>query len=99
MKTEQLKMIFGYMESMGETGKEVFIWWLAIDKALPVVGWLLTLVGIMWIADRIIMSINASSKIRTLRDLLGVGCRGRLTETELNDTLDKAIKIARNQSE
>ena len=35
-------MILNAMQGLGLEGKEAFIWWLVLDKALPVVGWLAT---------------------------------------------------------
>ena len=42
MKTEELQMILNALQSVGDGAKDAFIWWLVMDKGLPVVGWLLT---------------------------------------------------------
>ena len=72
MSTEQLKMLLDAMQSLGAGGKEAFIWWLAMDKGLPVVGWLLTLFAIVVVARLVIRHAANCSRFDEVRESLGM---------------------------
>ena len=60
MTTEQLQMILNAMQGLGLEGKEAFIWWLVLDKGLPVVGWLATFgVGVWGILQVVSKCLSA----------------------------------------
>ena len=70
MSTEQLKMLLDAMQSLGTGGKEAFIWWLAMDKGLPVVGWLITLYAIVAVARLVIRHAANCSRFNEVRAAL-----------------------------
>jgi hypothetical protein len=77
MEIEQLKMVIELIQQLGVQGKEAFIWWLVLDKVLPVLGWLLTLVAFGYTALKIIGLVSGKeAQLRSIRDALGVGCSG-----------------------
>jgi hypothetical protein len=63
MKTEELQMILNALQSVGDGAKDAFFWWLVFDKALPVVGWLLTAACILTIVRLIIGAIETTSEL------------------------------------
>lgn len=65
MDTTQLQMILTALESLGAEGKGAFIWWLVLDKGLPVIGWLLALCGVLWIARQVIKCHVAGMRAET----------------------------------
>jgi hypothetical protein len=71
MNDTQLKMILDAMASMGAQGKEAFVWWLVMDKALPVLGWLVTLAAIVLIARTLISWGRQTTRFDELRTALG----------------------------
>jgi len=102
MDTEQLELIMKTLSTMGEDGKDAFIWWVILDKALPVVGGLIALFALMsgtLVAIRVYLTFcEMGKKLKNLRDLLGVGRTGYLTESEIDRTLDRAIELAEMQA-
>ena len=62
MQIEQLKLILDALAKMGEAGQDAFIWYMILDKALPMVTWLLTFCGLVWVAIYGIRSAVAASK-------------------------------------
>jgi hypothetical protein len=83
MDIEQLKLILETLRTMGEAGKDAFIWWILLDKALPVLAWLLTFCGLIWLVLRIVGAISSDSHMARLRDDLGVGRPGELINSEV----------------
>lgn len=86
MKTEELQMILNALQSVGDGAKDAFFWWLFFDKALPVIGWLLTAACVLTIVRLIIGAVathEASvSVIKKYRNHFGVG-GGWLTDEEV----------------
>ncbi len=95
MDNTQLKMILDTLQTMGATGHDAFVWWLLLDKALPVVGWLLTFAGLVWLAWRLIPRLGMLSFGEQVRDILGVGCDGPLTPREARETLRRLNALRR----
>jgi hypothetical protein len=95
---EQLKLILETLATMGESGKDAFIWWLVLDKVLPVFGWIVTFSGFIFIALRVINMSSNLQKLEELRDALGVGSYGSITNWEIDETLKKAMQIVKSKS-
>ncbi len=49
MNTEELKMILEAIASLGASGKEAFIWWLALKYGVGILTSLMTLTGALGI--------------------------------------------------
>ena len=94
MDNTQLKMILDTLQTMGAAGHDAFVWWLLLDKALPVVGWLLTFAGLVWLAWHLILPIGMLSIGEQVRDILGIGCAGPLTPGEARETLRRLKELA-----
>ena len=97
MNTEQLKMMLDAFAALGSSGKEAFIWWLALDKGLPVLGWLLTLLGLLWLARTILSMVSASSRMAKLRDEMGIGSPGPVWGDEARDVIKQVHKLMQQQ--
>ena len=93
MDTEQLKMILDTLRTMGEAGQSAFIWWLVMDKALPVVGWLVTFAGILWLSCRVMSKVSVERLGGQVRDMLGVGSPGVVTPSEAHETLRRVREL------
>ena len=93
MSTEQLQMILNAMQGLGLEGKQAFIWWLVLDKALPVVGWLLTLVGILYFSKAVIQHVSAQSYLSRIKDDLRIGCPGVVVEEEAVEVLRRVRQL------
>lgn len=39
MTTPELQLVLEAISKLGEAGKEAFIWWLVMDKAVPALAW------------------------------------------------------------
>ena len=95
MNIEQLQLILNTLQNMGVEGKSAFLWWLAFDKALPVIGWLLTFLGFMWIVGRITATVVANACMRELRDEMRIGSPGFLTDNESRAVMRKVQELMR----
>ena len=65
-------MLLDAMQSLGAGGKEAFIWWLAMDKGLPVLGWLMTLGAIVVVARLVIRHCANCERFDEVRKSLGM---------------------------
>ena len=72
MNTEQLKMLLDAMQSLGAGGKEAFIWWLAMDKGLPILAWIITLGAIVFVARLVIRHAANCDRFNEVRESLGM---------------------------
>lgn len=61
MNLEQLQLIMNTLSQMGEQGKEAFIWWLVLDKALPYLAWLIILPMVLYAVFRLARLITKAS--------------------------------------
>ena len=93
MNNEQLQIILGALQGLGAAGKDAFIWWLVFDKGLPVVGWLLSLVGIALVIRMVIGTFSASSYLAQVRDELGIGSPGPVHDCEAVAVLRKVCEL------
>ena len=94
MDTEQLKLILDTFSALGENGKSAFIWWLVLDKVLPVFAWLTVFSGLFVICLKLLDGLNNITKFEELRNALGVGTSGPMTAYETTETLKRAIALA-----
>jgi hypothetical protein len=74
MNTEQLKMMLDAFAALGSAGKEAFIWWLALDKGLPVFGWMFAVVGLCIVAKMLVAWGRESARFNELREAAGHSC-------------------------
>ena len=95
MSTEQLQMILNTLQGLGADGKSALIWWMVLDKALPVLGWLLTFCGLLWLGLKIINAVSATSHMAKLRDDMGIGGPGPLWDSEARAVVREVHKLMR----
>lgn len=98
MDTEQLKMILGTLQTMGEAGHSAFVWWLVLDKALPVAAWLLTFCGICLLVRMLIHRIGSTGLGERVRDTLGVGHPGPLMPNEEREVMARVRELMDKQA-
>lgn len=92
MTAEELTLVMTTLQTLGEDGKAAFVWWLVFDKLMPVLGWMATLGVAAFIAKMVITACVRSATpdphsprethLRVLRDRMGIGAPGSLTEVE-----------------
>jgi len=74
MDIEQLKLVLETVQQLGAQGKEAFIWWVVLDKVLPVLGWLITFAGLMTVVFWLIRAVQSANedaaRLEKLRDVL-----------------------------
>lgn len=54
MTDAQFTQLMNLLQKAGEGAESAFFWWLFFEKALPVIGWLLTVVGIVFVLVRVV---------------------------------------------
>jgi len=90
VEIEQLKMVIELIQQLGVQGKEAFIWWLVLDKVLPVLAWLLTLVTVGFTVIKVIRMVSGEEdRLRSIRDALRVGSSGCFTDYEYREIMRK----------
>lgn len=92
MNPENLKMVTDAIVSLGVNGKDAFIWWVILKEGLPVLGWLLTFAGLLWIIPKLVSQFRDQT-LENIRDLLGVGSRGEITDQEKRDVMEELGKM------
>ena len=94
MEIEQLKMVIELISQLGVHGKEAFIWWLVLDKVLPVIGWGITLVAFSYTILKVIKEVSGhENHLQSIRDVLGVGCPGKFMPSEYHDVMRKIRQL------
>ena len=93
MNTEEIKLITDLLQSLGENGKEAFIWWLAVKY----VAWYVTiLIGIDiggFFVVRVVAAFNGEQRLKEIRDLLNVGDSGWYSDHEHRAVIRKIAEL------
>ena len=88
---KELELILAAVTQLGEVGKEAFIWYLLLDKGLLFLGWIGTVISIVYILAYMtraeIKKNNAIIRLQALRDKMQVGYMGELTTNEYYEML------------
>lgn len=85
---QELQMILNTLAQIGEAGKEAFIWWLIMDKGLPFLGWIITLLLITKGVIVTIRSFTYEKTVQELRDLMDIGSPGCIVQHEIESMKD-----------
>lgn len=80
---KELEMILAAVAQLGEAGKEAFIWWLVMDKGLSFVAAIALISSIVLVAKAALAARGHTNDLKRIRNTLGIGCAGYLTETEI----------------
>lgn len=98
MNTEELTILMDTLRSLGADGKTAFIWWLVFDKLIPAIGWVIAVCVMTFGLGRPAMSVfRCENYLRDLRDRLGIGSPGYMTDSEmrlLKQHIDKLMEGA-----
>jgi hypothetical protein len=62
MDIEQLKLVIEAVKSVSGDAQAVAIWWLVLDKLLPVIAWLLVGAGVFNVVCKIIKEISKAQE-------------------------------------
>ena len=88
---KELELILAAVTQLGEAGKEAFIWYLLLDKGLLFLGWISTVISVVYILAYMtqaeIKKHRATTQLQALRDKMQVGCVGEITTNEYNEML------------
>jgi hypothetical protein len=77
---KELEMILATVATLGAAGKDAFVMWLVFDKLVPALCLLVALFFAGFVAMRIAASVSVGGR---LRDAMGVGREGYLTDEEV----------------
>jgi hypothetical protein len=97
MDTAQLQLILDALKTATEAGADAFVWWLVLDKAVPVVCWLITLPILIFAAVKIIRTLQSSGDavLCEFRDMLGIGTPGALYSGERIQVIAEVRELIR----
>lgn len=94
---EELKQILATLSTMGDLGRDMFIWWLIMDKLVYVISWLVTLAmlmaGMKYLLDNGVFWGVDERAFREIRDMLQVGSPGAVTQSELVEMRDRIARL------
>jgi hypothetical protein len=69
---EELKLIIQLLSTLGEQGKEAFIWWLFMDKALPFIAIVFALTCVVFIARNFIHNYKLAAMIQEIAGKMNI---------------------------
>lgn len=91
---KELEMILAAVSQLGVAGKEAFLWWLVLDKLVPTLATLAGVVTVVLMVRSILLGFSEmDSTLRTLRDMLGAGTPGPLTDSEMRQIIRDVKKL------
>lgn len=82
MDMQQMQLVMDTILKMGELGGNAFYLWLLLDKGLPLIGWMLALLAVYKVGMYFARYVTNNEYLVQLRNMLGVGTNGYLTENE-----------------
>lgn len=95
---EELKVIMEAVAQLGEAGKEAFIWWLIIDKALHTLAVVTIFVTISVCFYKAVRHVNNSDSIVSAM-CIEAGIPGHCNATEKQRLLTVAIRKSKQISQ
>lgn len=101
MNLQELEKVAEIISNMGDQALDGLTYWLIASVGMDLVTssiLVLFLFGLYAVVNKIINSFGDSSKLQQLRDELGVGCPGHLTDSEWKEVL-KMIRSFRGKTE
>lgn len=93
MNTEELKLITDLLASLGNNGKEAFIWWLAVKYLAHYITVLLGIGIGGFIVVRVVAAFNGEQRLKEIRDLLRVGDSGWYSDAEHRAVMRKVAEL------
>jgi hypothetical protein len=93
MDLEQLKLILETLRAAGDTSATLFIVWMVLDKVFPPTVWLVSLSLVLWVVARFFPRPSSWKCGEVIRDLVGVGMPGQLTEPEAEATIARVREL------
>lgn len=70
---EELKLIMDAITTLGEAGKEAFIWWMIMDKGVLLICWMTFFSLIFYLIKTISTSCKSESRLEQLRNQMHIG--------------------------
>lgn len=96
MNIDELKLILEALQHTTDGAKDLGVWWIALHYGEKVLGGLFAVVciwGVAWGIYKVINAANGSSeperRLQRLRDAMGVGTSGILTDSEYEQMREK----------
>ena len=94
--TEELKIVADLISGMSGDAKSMFIWYIVLVKLVPyILGSCVFLALVFMSYKATIKGIycgQSETRMRMVRDAMGIGCSVRLTRSEFEEMLTKARK-------
>ena len=83
MNIEHLKLILDTLQSAGASGKDMFIWWLVLDKGGDIFCVLAAMFAVIFIILAVLRSFNCEKRLEFIRDTVLPGrYTGEITPSE-----------------
>jgi len=85
---EELKLIIEAVSTLGLAGKEAFIWYIALDKGLSFLVWMVFFGLLAYLINKCFSAYKSDVQIETLRDRMGIAVgSGDVNGDEYNNML------------
>lgn len=91
--TDELQLILETLSQAGPHAKSIFIMWLLAEKIFPGLVFLTTIATVALLARPYLRAAlthtYATAAMKEIRDLLGIGIPGHLTQNEIMKVVEK----------
>ena len=96
----QIQLIADTVIRLGEQGKGAFIVWVALDKALPFLGWMAALFVGAKVAMKLIDKLrdDYEAHLRAIRDELRIGSPGPLMPSEIRQVRERIAELRKERN-
>lgn len=93
MEMEQFRELIKLAESVGSYTGPLLWAWMILDKLIVPITWLITLLFFYKISLRILSCIRLHSDLRDIRDILGTGINGMMSDGEYRRTMNEIMRL------
>lgn len=93
MNTDQLKLIIDAIHSLGVESKSAFIWWLVFEHIPGFIIGIAFISLLGFLANRLTRMYSHTQSLVRLRDILGIGYQGPLTDDQCDRVIESVTKL------
>lgn len=104
MDINDLKLIIDAVKTVSGDAQSVAVWWIIADKIAPIIGWLLTACGIVYLVRKIIITSERTSiaescetDMKIIGNLLKTHTGHWLTKEEREATINAVRNLAKSK--
>lgn len=85
---DELKLIMDAITTLGEAGKEAFIWWLVMDKGVLLICWLTFFSLLFYLIKMIASTCKSENRLEQLRRQMCIGGGTGVDSDEYRSMID-----------